>query len=83
MKIDRLDVIENMVGYCLSKVIFEKPNKMSSREDLNQFMLQVSYDIYEQVAEELPTTKTIFKMINHRKKIKALIFRDQYLEYEK
>jgi hypothetical protein len=79
MKIDRLDLIDNLVWYAMNKVVFKRPSNINTKVELNELVNKISYSLYADGANEIPTQNEILLRISTYKQIDKLILSDNYV----
>ena len=79
MKIDRLDLIEKLVWYAMNKVVFKKTSKINTKEELNDLVNKISYNLFADGSFEIPTQNEILLRISFYKEVDKLILSDNYV----
>jgi hypothetical protein len=79
MKIQKADLIESLVWYAINKVIFKKPSGIKNKEDLQDLVSKIAYDMFSDGSYEIPTQEQILLTIDYYKKIDKLIMHDNYV----
>jgi hypothetical protein len=63
----------------MNKVVFKRPSNINTKVELNELVNKISYSLYADGANEIPTQNEILLRISTYKQIDKLILSDNYV----